>query len=94
MVELIFVKNGKDYKVYAGDKEIGKMYKDNKRSHLYAIVCQFNFIVPGYTDYASGKTYKQVKKDAQELYERLMYFSEKNNLGTKPNPKYNKPEWK
>lgn len=72
MNNLQFVKDGKDYKVMLGDKQVGKMYKDNKRNHMFAVVVKWNFKVKGYRNDVCGKTYKAVKVEAEKSYNRLM----------------------
>ena len=72
MGSLQFVKDGKEYRIVLEGKEVGKMYKDNKRNHMFAVVAKWNFKVKGYRDEVSGKTYKEVKSKAQKMYDELM----------------------
>lgn len=77
MIELKFVKSGKEYKVFANEKEVGKMYKDNKRNYQFAVVVKWNFKVQGFKNECYGRTYKQVKSIAQKMYNELMDLHKK-----------------
>ncbi|STO12831.1 Uncharacterised protein [[Flavobacterium] thermophilum] len=67
-----FIKNGKEYIMLVNGKEVGKIYKDETRNYNFQIVAKFNFEIKGYRNEVAGKTYKQVKQEAEQMYYRLM----------------------
>lgn len=68
-----FIKNGKEFKIMVDDREVGKIYKDERNwNYMFAVRIEFyEFQYGGKNKSFGTKTYKDAKKEAKKMYESL-----------------------
>lgn len=74
-----FIKVNDHYNIIVNNEIVGTIYKDTTQNYNYCIIGKLNFSIQGYVNQKSGKTYKNVKKDIEKLYNNLINISQKYN---------------